>query len=157
MDLGVVSGAGSVVSNVLDYTKWLKALINMSGPIPKSGYKALRTSRAFVEEEDPSIFTGPQTYSLGWFRGVYQGYEYFTHSGGMEAFGSEVIFFPSLKYGIVLFGNTGVTSNCAELKLMWHLIDEKLGVPDKNRFDWNQKLSPQIYVHISYSDTMYCY
>lgn len=128
-----------MISNALDYAKWLKALINMSLPISKSGYKALRTSRSFVEQGDSTPFTGPQTYSLGWFSSIYRDHVYFTHSGGLEAFGAEVIFFPSLKYGVVMFGNSGLTSNCAQLKLMWYLIDERLNVPENDRFDWNKK------------------
>ena len=140
MDLSIVTGAGSVISNVLDYTKWIKALLNTSGPISKAGYKALLTSRSILEKGDePGPFTGPETYALGWFTGTYQGYEYFTHSGGMEAFGAEVIFFPALNYGIVSLGNTASTSNAVELRLMWHLVDEKIGVPKEKRFDWNKK------------------
>lgn len=142
MDLTIVTGAGSVISNVLDYAKWIKALIGRSEPISKDGYKALLTSRSILEieiGEEPSPFTGPQTYALGWFTGSYQGYEFFTHSGGMEAFGAEVIFFPKLKYGIVSLGNTASTSNAVEERLMWHLIDEKLGVPEEERFGWVER------------------
>jgi CubicO group peptidase (beta-lactamase class C family) len=140
MNLTIVSGAGSVISNVLDYTKWIKALLSTSGPISKAGYKALLTSRSILDSgEGPSPFTGTQTYALGWFTGSYQGYEFFTHSGGMEAFGAEVIFFPKLQYGIVSLGNTASTSNSVEERLMWHLIDEKLSVPEEDRFDWNKR------------------
>jgi hypothetical protein len=71
------------------------------------------------------------SYSLGWITGVYKGYEIFTHSGGMEGFGAEVEFFSALEYGSVSFGRTGVTSNAAEETLMWHLVDNKLGVPKR--------------------------
>lgn len=140
MDLTEVSGAGSVISNVLDYSKWLKALVNMAPPISIEGHKALRKSRTLL---DPIIglspYTGPGAYSLGWHTGVYRGHEFFQHSGGMEAFGANVVFFPALKYGLVSFANTAVTSNAVEERLMWHLVDEKLGIPEKERFDWNTK------------------
>ena len=91
MDLNIVSGAGSIVSNVLDYSKWIRAFLTTSGPLSKSDYAALKTPRMLLPtSEEPSPKTGPQSYSLGWFNGVYQGYEYFQHSGGMEAFGAEV-------------------------------------------------------------------
>ena len=139
MDLSIVTGAGSVISNVLDYTKWIKALINTSCPISKEGYKAMLASRSILEKgDDPLPFTGPQTYALGWITGTYQGYEFFTHGGGMEAFGAEVIFFPALKYGIVSLGNTATTSNAVEERLMWHLMDEKLDIPNEKRFDWKK-------------------
>jgi CubicO group peptidase (beta-lactamase class C family) len=140
MDLSIITGAGSVISSVLDYTKWIKALLNTSGPISKAGYKALLTSRSILEKDDgPSPFAGPETYSLGWFTGTYQGYEFFRHSGGMEAFGAEVIFFPELKYGVVSLGNTASTSNAVETRLMGQLVADKIGVPEEKRFDWNKK------------------
>ena len=142
MDLDIVSGAGSVISNVLDYSKWLKALLAQSSPISKEGYKALLSARTIVDRDDdhglPPPFTGTQTYSLGWQHSVYKGYEFYEHGGGMEAFGAQVIFFPALNYGLVTFGNTAATSNMAEERLMWHLIDDKLGIPEEERFDWNK-------------------
>ena len=114
-------------------------MIDSSGPISKSGHKALKTSRTILDEDIDSPYTGTQTYTLGWFTSVYKGHEFFWHSGGMEAFGAEAIFFPALKYGLTLFGNTGGSSNAAEERLMWHLIDEKLGIPEDERFDWNKK------------------
>jgi CubicO group peptidase (beta-lactamase class C family) len=140
MDITCVSGAGSIISNVLDYTKWLKALLNRSGPISKDGYRALRTARTIANRDDsPVAFTGNTAYTLGWSTGVYQGYEFFEHSGGMVAYGTEVIFFPALNYGLVAFANTAVTSNWLEQALVWHLVDEHLKIPKKERFDWNKK------------------
>jgi len=54
--------------DILDYSKWIKAVINESGPISKAGYKALKASRAFVSEEKP--YSGDTTYTLGWEKGV---------------------------------------------------------------------------------------
>ena len=147
MDLSVISGAGSVISNVLDYSKWIQALISKSEPISKAGYISLLSSRSIIDAPDSSPWTGTQTYALGWFTGTYKGYEFFTHSGGMEAFGAELIFFPALKYGLVSLGNTATTSNAVEETLIWHLIDEKLGVKEEERFDWNKEVSrPPCYI-----------
>jgi hypothetical protein len=140
MDLTCVSGAGSIISNVLDYSKWLKALLSMSGPLSKNGYTALRTARTIANREPPpTAFTGNQAYTLGWSTGIYQGYEFFEHGGGMIAFGTDVIFFPALNYGLVAFANTAITSNLLEQTLLWHLVDEHLNIPQKERFDWNKK------------------
>ena len=137
MNLTLTSGAGSVISNVLDYSKWLKVLISRAAPLSKAGHEAIRTPRSFdLHEGTP--FTGPLAYTLGWDTGVYHGYEFFMHYGGMEAFGALVIFFPALKYGISSFGNTAVTANWVEEKLAWHLIDEKIGVPISDRFNWTK-------------------
>lgn len=140
MVLTTVAGAGSVISNVLDYSKWIKAFLTTSGPISKDGYKTIKTPRMINEPgEGPSPFTGPQAYSLGWSTGVYHGYEFFEHSGGMISFGAEVIIFPKLNYGLVGLGNTAMTSNFVEWRALWHLVDEHLNIPHNERFDWHKK------------------
>jgi CubicO group peptidase (beta-lactamase class C family) len=138
MNLLQASGAGFMVSNALDYTKWIRALIDEAPPISKAGHGALRRPRT-LEGGSSAPYTGPQAYALGWENGVYQGHEWFQHSGGMEAYGANVIFFPKLRYGLVAFGNTAITSNYVEMALQWNLVDEKLGVPKKDRFDWNKQ------------------
>jgi CubicO group peptidase (beta-lactamase class C family) len=135
-----VSGAGFIISNVLDYAKWIRAMINQSPPISKAGHQALRAPRSFVDQPlDNPPFTGTEAYTLGWVTGVYRGHQWFQHGGMSEAFGADVIFFPVLKYGIVAFGNTAMTSNFAEKALLWHLIDDMLEIPQDERFDWNAK------------------
>jgi CubicO group peptidase (beta-lactamase class C family) len=140
MDLAQTAGAGFIVSNVLDYTKWIRAMIDQALPISKAGHAALRSPRAItngIRKDSP--YTGIEGYSLGWDKAVYKGYEVFQHAGGMEAFGAEVVFFPELQYGLVAFGNIAGWSNYAEERLIWHLVDEKLGTPKEERFDWNKK------------------
>lgn len=150
MNLTLTSGAGSVISNVLDYNKWLKALINRSAPLSETGHRAIRTPRSFDTTEGMP-FTGPVSYTLGWNTGVYHGYEFFTHSGGMEAFGALVIFFPALKYGVSSFGNTAVTANWVEERLVWQLIDDKIGVPMSERFNWTKLYRSLSLKHVKYS------
>jgi hypothetical protein len=70
MNLGVVSGAGSIASNVLDYSKWIKALINLSGPFSKSGHQAIKAGRIIVPDEEDSPYTGTSSYTLGWEKNV---------------------------------------------------------------------------------------
>lgn len=66
MDLEAVSGAGSAISNVLDYSKWLKAFMGMSLPISDSAHKSLKRGRILVDEpKDGWAFTGPVAYALG--------------------------------------------------------------------------------------------
>jgi CubicO group peptidase (beta-lactamase class C family) len=139
MPLVEVSGAGSIISNVEDYTRWMRCLLFSSGPISKAGYEAIRSPRIFIENPERSGFDGTMAYALGWMMNTYKGHPFLTHSGGMEAYGAEVYLFPDLKYGIVTFGNTAVTSNAAGEALLWHLVDEKLGIPAMDRYDWNGK------------------
>jgi hypothetical protein len=57
----------------------------------------------------------------------------------MEAFTTHIFFFPRLNYGLVAFANMGGKAVFAEKKLLYHLIDEKLGVPESARFDWDKQ------------------
>ncbi|KAH8665971.1 beta-lactamase/transpeptidase-like protein [Tricladium varicosporioides] len=140
MDTSVISGAGGTVSNVLDYAKWLRALMKCSGPISEDGYRELFKSRTLCEKDDYFIggSVGISGYTLGWHTGVYHGHEYFQHDGEMEAFGATVIFFPSLQYGLVAFSNTVQTANAAQKTLLFSLIDDKLNVLREERFDWDE-------------------
>ena len=67
---------------------------------------------------------------------TYRGHPLYTHSGGMEAYGANVIFLPDLSFGVVTLGNTALTSNLAGQVLLRKLLDDKLGVPEKDRIDW---------------------
>lgn len=54
----------------------------------------------------------------------------------MEAYGANVIFLPDLNFGVVTLANTALTSNLAGQVLIRKLLDDKLGVPEKDRIDW---------------------
>jgi CubicO group peptidase (beta-lactamase class C family) len=136
------AGAGFIVSNVLDYVPWLKCLINKSSPLTEEQHEAIRTPRMLTGGgwgENDLPFTGPVAYSLGWLTGTYKGHEWFHHTGGVEAYTAYVTFFPSLKYGLVAFGNTSGTAGFVLEKAIWHLIDERLRTPEADRFDWDKR------------------
>lgn len=144
MSLHEISGAGSVISNVLDYAKWAYAIMNpdkeingRKSPLSKETIEELWKCRTLMPMGEP--FTGPQAYSLGWTHGVYRGHHWVRHSGGMNSFGTDFILFPDLKYSVIGFGNTAGTSNLVEIAIMFHLIDERLRVAPEQRFDWNKK------------------
>lgn len=134
--LDEASGAGAVVSNVLDYAKWIRCLLNEAKPLSKAGHKAIKTPRIFMEDNSPA-YDAPRSYSLGWMVGTYKGHRVYTHSGGMEAYGAEVYFLPELNYGVVTFGNTPGSSNTVGNILVWKLINDKLGIDEKERYDWD--------------------
>lgn len=141
IDLYESSGAGMLVSNVLDFSKWIFAMINEGGPISKAGHDVLRTPR--IHKALPTTahpFIGPVSYTLGWETGIYQGYQFFTHTGGTLGYSANIVWLPAIKFGVVAMGNTAVTSKFAEDILIWHLIDEKLEIPAEKRFKWNERL-----------------
>ncbi|KAF3054971.1 hypothetical protein GL218_07608 [Daldinia childiae] len=143
--LNLASGAGGVVSNVLDYARWIRCLIRGDGSddnengcpvLPKEAHRELKLARIAMPPEMRMSFDAPLAYALGWELSTYKGWRVFTHSGGMEAYGAEVYFLPDLGYGVVTLGNTAQTSNFVGMELAWKLIDDKLGVPEEQRFDW---------------------
>jgi CubicO group peptidase (beta-lactamase class C family) len=140
MSVNEVSGAGSVITNVLDYAKWARSVMRKTPPLSKQVHKAVWEPRTLVlgSEEGKLPFTGPQAYGLGWWTAVYRGYQYYEHTGGVNAFAAELILFPDLEYSVVLLGNTASTTSAAAKRLAFHLIDEKLGVPPAERFDWDR-------------------
>lgn len=139
--LDVASGAGGVVSNVLDYARWIRCLINEDDctVLPKEAHRELKAARTVLSPDSAKGYDAPLAYSLGWLLGTYKGHRVFTHGGGMEAHGAEVYFFPDLKYGVVTLANTAVTSNIAGMELAWKLINDRIGVPEEGRFDWAAK------------------
>jgi CubicO group peptidase (beta-lactamase class C family) len=139
MPLQEVSGAGSVISNALDYAAWIRALLHNASPLTKDGLDAIKTPKLFSSGKPQPPMDTPMAYGSAWFTTSYKGHRYWTHSGGMHAYGAEVYFFPELDFGVVMFGNTAVTSNYVEQILCWHLIDEKLGVSVDERFDWDAR------------------
>lgn len=147
-----IGGAGSVMSNVEDYARWIRSLLREDGPVPKEGHRAVKTPRVIVAPGDalPSPggdegpYDSPLMYGLGWLTASYRGHKFWAHSGGMHAYGAEVYFFPDLDFGVVTFGNTAISSNALGLVLLWGLIDDKLGVPEDERHDWGSKYVLQI-------------
>jgi CubicO group peptidase (beta-lactamase class C family) len=137
MELDQVIGAGNVISNVLDYAKWARAIMNKKTPLSAAGFGELFRPRTIMPFEEP--YTGPRMYSLGWRTGVYHGHRFYEHTGGMNAFGAEFILFPDKRFSVVAFANTAGTSNFVEQVLAFRLIDEKLGVPMEERFGWNKQ------------------
>lgn len=136
-----IGGAGAVMSNVEDYALWIRSLLREEGPVPKEGHRAIKTPRMFVDPATALPSSGApydfaMAYALGWLVNSYRGHRFWTHSGGMHAYGAEVFFFPDLDFGVVTLGNTAGTSNYVGLLAVWKLVDDKLGVPEEERHDW---------------------
>lgn len=133
-----VSGAGAIFSTALDYAKWVKCLLHQSEPLSKAAHKDIRTPRMLSG-------TGPKPglefglYGLAWSRSLHHGHVVYSHNGGTYAYGAEVFWFPDAKFGVVTFANTATTSNAVGEILSWKLIDDKLGIPEADRFDFAAK------------------
>ena len=135
VDLPAVSGAGAVISNVLDYAKWLRFLMDKAEPLDEAGHEQLRTPRINAELLKFPDFTGTQNYALGWHLVNFRGEPLITHDGGLPGFGATVGYLPRRKFGIAMMGNTGGTSNFVCSILAYRLLADYLGVPEDERSD----------------------
>lgn len=129
-----VSGAGAIISNTLDYCKWIKCLIHEDEPFTEAVHKDIRHPRFLARE--PASTGDYLLYGLGWERTIYKGAVLYKHSGGVHNGSCMVMWLPEKKFGAVAFGNTANTSFVAVLALLHRLIDNKLGVPEDERFDF---------------------
>ncbi|KAI0454433.1 beta-lactamase family protein [Xylaria acuta] len=123
-------GAGSIITSVNDFIKWVKAIMNREHPIDEEVYKGLTTMRTFTspEHNHPEPFTSPVFYAAGLEIFYYRGHMVIGHDGGVDGFGSRFFFVPDFKLGGAIFGNSYNAGDVATI-LSRELIDEVLGVP----------------------------
>lgn len=133
-----ISGAGNIISNVVDYGKWLRMLLAKASPLSEAGYRELFRPRIFEQSGPPPPWlVTEEGYALGWTVTNYRSVRMLSHTGGLPGFGAHVAFLPALGWGVVMMGNIGEVSNWAEYTLVHWLVDELLGTPAKERFDFD--------------------
>ncbi|KAM0470647.1 hypothetical protein ACHAP7_009444 [Fusarium lateritium] len=118
-------GAGSVVTSVNDFIKWIKALLNREGPINEDVYQGLvqpRSSRP-VKNRQKKANIDRLSYAAGMDSYWYGDHAAFGHSGDITAFGSRFVFLPELKFGAVVMGNSSGTNSIAA-QLFRELIED---------------------------------
>ena len=139
MDFPEASGAGCIISNVLDYAEWLKALTNCSTPLNEKVLAEMLKPRTIVERKSPP-WDSVMTYALGWCLNTYRGEIVILHAGGLIGFGTYLLFLPNRKWGIVLMANTTPMANHSFHEgLVMALLDELLEVPPERRYDNTSK------------------
>ncbi|KAF5866740.1 hypothetical protein ETB97_009897 [Aspergillus alliaceus] len=72
MNYAPTTGTGAIVSNVLDYAKWLRALIYQAGPISREGHAAVVQPRSVISNDEQDTVYPPapyHLYALGWHSG----------------------------------------------------------------------------------------
>ncbi|KAJ6440726.1 beta-lactamase family protein [Purpureocillium lavendulum] len=132
-------GAGSIMTSVNDYIKWVKAMMNHEEPITKEIYDGLIKGRIISnpEYENMRPLTSPTLYAAGWEVHSYRGHTIVSHDGSVPGFASTHIFLPSFKFGAAIFGNARGASVVGSV-ITYELIDELLKVPAEDRLDWEQ-------------------
>jgi CubicO group peptidase (beta-lactamase class C family) len=136
LDLSEVSGGGCNISTVIDYSKWIRAMINMDGPISQKGHEALVKPLIAFDYGYPASFP-TVFYGLGWMMLYYQGEKVIFHPGGIIGFSAMVVYLPQRAWGCVMMSNSNYAAPALE-KLVWFLIDELLEVPETKRVDWDE-------------------
>lgn len=134
MEVDELSGAGAILSTAADYAKWIKCLLHEEAPFSKETHRDIKTMRMMGLM--PMGAYDVNLYGLGWQRTMYKGHPLYHHSGGLHAFGAQVYWFPERKLGVVGFGNTMMSSNAALEILAYKVIDDKLQIPEPERFDF---------------------
>lgn len=143
-DIPPSRGSGGIISNVLDYAKWVRHLMkpaNLNAALSEHAVKAIRTPKILIEPEKP--FTGPQAYGLGLFSRVHRGREVIEHAGAIAGYMANMVMVPpstaEIKRGEKDSGWAVVTMmnaySVAQDVVCWHLLDEFIGTPESERYD----------------------
>lgn len=138
MNMPESSGAGNMITNVLDLTRWIRMMIQQREPLSKSGHAELVRPR-IPTGIDTAPYMSTIMYALGWRISTYHGEPFVFHGGGITGFGAKVFFFPGLNWGCAMLANTAGTSNKVQEELTWRLVDNLLGIPESKRTDWRQR------------------
>ena len=138
MPLIEVSGAGAIVTTAADYCKWVKCLLDQGDPFNEKVHADIRKPR-IVASEKPSATGDIRLYGLGWERTMYKGHVVYKHSGGVHSGSAQVVWLPDARFGVVALGNTALTSYAATTALAYRLVDEKLGVAEADRIDFDKE------------------
>jgi CubicO group peptidase (beta-lactamase class C family) len=136
-----IRGAGNVLSSVADYAKWVSAILNRKPPLSKTSYATLLGGHSIISPNPIEPFGSPLLYGLGWMSQTYKGEMLVFHEGAQFGYGACVILLPRRKLGLVVLGNNMIGINAAANLLAFHLIDEELGIPKNDRFDWVTRYS----------------
>ena len=128
---GVLGGAGAVISNVLDYAKYVRSVMWQSGPLSQDGYATMLQPRVLCPQMLPQ-FKRQMLYSLGWMLGTYQDENVLLHPGGLDGMTATMILLPEHKWAVLVFCNA---AGPGRETLAWHLVDEKLNVAREERLD----------------------
>ena len=134
MDDPRISGAGATISNVLDFTKWLRCHMRASAPISSTGHSAIHAPRIFTGNlwNETMGFRGADAYALGWFISNYRGETMIWHPGGLPGFTTMMLYFPRLQWGLTMMANE---VGRALLIPVFKLLDDVLNIPEEERFD----------------------
>jgi CubicO group peptidase (beta-lactamase class C family) len=140
-----IAPAGSMYSNVLDMSKWMRFLLD-SGRVAG---KRLVSDTAFAELMRPQVLVPPDgfyptarltrpsftAYGMAWFLEDYRGEKVAFHTGSIDGLVAIVGLMPARGLGVVVVANR----DHAEVRhaLMYRVFDAYLGGPER---DWSTEM-----------------
>jgi hypothetical protein len=127
-------GAGSVITSVNDFIKFIKALINREGPISEKLYHGLIRMRSIMDPAGKwtKRHTSPSFYASGMEVSYYRGHVVISHGGMVDGFSSRFVFMPDLKFGAFVVGNSTECGPVSSI-VTKDLIDEVIKLPGEER------------------------
>lgn len=100
-----IAGAGMSISSVSDWSRYVRHMIDETGPISAAGHEALKAANMVAEHKD-RLFVGPVWYGFGWQGSVFQNEAVYYHSGLVDSMMSLMVMIPGRKFGFVLMMNS---------------------------------------------------
>ncbi|KAF2456775.1 beta-lactamase/transpeptidase-like protein [Lineolata rhizophorae] len=143
LDESANGGAGGVISNVVDYARYLRAMMDMDPRLlATESYNALKTPRSFAGRAE--LWTGMSSYSLGWGYSIYGDAEVLHHNGLVTGFATTMWYMPSRKLGMTVMANADMPGYRAGSVLAYSMLEDLVGSPDGSRVDWITKFDQQM-------------
>ena len=103
-NLDTIAPAGSIQSNVLDMSRWLRMLLARG----RFEGRQLVSAARLEDTWSPQIQLGPGvSYGLGWFLREWEGRRYVEHGGNIDGFCAQIALLPEERLGAVLLANVG--------------------------------------------------
>lgn len=140
-DAPEAQGAGSIVTSVTDYLKYVKAMMNKEAPFTEEIYNGLIKGRIIIEPsyEHLNPFCAAPLYAAGWEVHYYRGHQIIVHDGCISGSSTSHFFVPDLNFAGAIFGNADSASYIAEI-ILYELLDELLEIPKSQRVSWPKVL-----------------
>ncbi|KAI7162733.1 hypothetical protein D0869_09808 [Hortaea werneckii] len=129
------NGAGGVISNVLDYTRWIRTFLhpeNNSNPISAQTVKMMTSAHMPVPETTWPYTGGIGWYGLGLTGGIYKDLVVNGHDGAVNGYMTSMLWIPESDFGVVVMQNT---YSLAANIVVWRIIDDFLQVPVNEKLD----------------------
>lgn len=134
-------GAGSVVTCVNDYIKWVRAAMYHKETVTEAVSKAMIKQRMirFQNYEYSLPYTSTMICCSGWNSFHYRGRLLVSHAGEIDGVGTYHFFMPDQKFGGCIFTN-GTFGRHLGYTIAFELIDSLLEVTGKELVDWDEEV-----------------